>query len=989
MTEPPSQNAMNVATDDESQLVAVVEPTLIGSTARSESHLERSLRVGLYPAARLVVWMVFYLSLLLGGWVLVGMTLGGWTPVVVTSGSMEPAVSVGDVLLIDTDPGDSIAQRSIVVFDRADGTVVAHRVFSVEGAQLVTKGDANPNPDTDRVIAAEVRGVARVLVPLVGLPAVWRAEGNLVPLIAWIFLSLVGAVHFVITAASAARGRGSSGAEPGEVGQVGIRRVRVLIGALVTAQFVVDPARLEVFGSSRGQVPLFIGVLTVLLGANLASTLVRSDVWRARLPLIELGIDTILVVVLSTLTGSTGLGWVLFALPIIEAAVRFGLVGALNHWMVLTTLTIAARIWVFEFRDTSDLLTELENTLDQMSVLFLVVVPGAYLAEQLLGDVAEQRRALQQVVDRSDLLERVADSGRRVSQLDGNHVDAVIEGTRTLGFDAVDLVFTTGEEWRKLGGSSAWDLPIPGEAASGLTDADLVHPALLIEGDDALERRSLDTYGLGVVITSAIAISSAGRAVLRAGVRSGRAITLGEIDAFRLLAGQAAVALQNHELLSEITSIHGELEHQAHHDALTGLPNRVMLVETLADALENDARPALMFLDLDGFKPVNDRLGHDAGDELLCQVGQRLIAASPRDALVARIGGDEFTILLRGELAEVRAAEIAGAVATLIEEPFTVNGESVRIGTSIGVAFGEPALRGAELIRRADVAMYVAKHGTGREAYEFYRIELDQAEARRALLVEDLEEALATNQIRLVFQPVVRTAGGSDLVGVEALVRWEHPTLGPIAPPELLEATRIARLGAELHRHIALGSTQMLSNWLRRFPNASTFVTINASPEDLGSSHLVPNVIEAVRTHGVRPAQVFVEISEQLVSPDAPGVMSNIHALRKAGVRLLLDDFGEGQTSLSYIHELPVAGIKLDRKLVVNALRSETDRIVIESIVALCKRLGLVVIAEGIETQEHMEVVCAVGCEMAQGYHLGVPQSEHELIEVHLARGVA
>jgi len=730
-------------------------------------------------------------------------------------------------------------------------------------------------------------------------------------------------------------------------------------------------------------------VLGVLWGANGASTVVRSGVGRARLPLIELGVDTVLVVLLSTLTGSTGLGWVLFALPIIEAAVRFGLVGALNHWMVLTTLTIAARIWVFEFRDTSDLLTELENTLDQMSVLFLVVVPGAYLAEQLLGDVAEQRRALRQVMDRSELLERVADSGRRVSQLDGNHVESVIEGTRRLGFDAVDLVFTTGDEWRKLGGSQAWDLPVPGEAASGLTDADLAHPALLIEGDDGTERRALETYGLGVVITSAIAVSSAGRAVLRAGMSTGRSITLGEIDAFRLLAGQAAVALQNHELLSEITSIHGELEHQAHHDALTGLPNRVMLVDSLDDALEKDTRPALMFLDLDGFKPVNDRLGHDAGDELLCQVGERLVAAAPRDALVARVGGDEFTILLRGALSEERAADIAAAVAALIEEPFTVNGEAVRIGTSIGVAFGERSLRGAELIRRADVAMYVAKHGSGREAYEFYRLELDQAEARRALLVEDLELALTTEEISLVFQPVVRTAGRNEMVGVEALVRWEHPTLGPISPPELLEATRVARLGAELHRHIALGSTRMLANWLRRFPDSSTFVTINASPADLASDHLVPNVIEAVRAHGVSPSRVFVEISEQLVSPDAPGVMSNIHALRKAGVRLLLDDFGEGQTSLSYIHELPVAGIKLDRKLVVNAVRSETDRIVIESVVSLCERLGLVVIAEGIETEEHMEVVRAVGCAMAQGYHLGMPQTEDELVDARFARGVA
>lgn len=983
MTSPAEPTQVGPTQVDATQIDAAIDAAIDDKpTLAPLARIEHWIRLVLYPMARLMLWLLFYLSLLLGGWVLVGMSFGGWTPVVVTSGSMEPAVSVGDVLLIDTTPGNTVSQRSIIVFDRADGSSVAHRVFSVEGDELVTKGDANASPDTDRVAVSEVSGVARVLVPLIGVPAVWRDQGNTAALLAWIVLTFAGAIHFVITLVPAIRNRKNRAIDEADIGQVGIRRVRVLVAVLIAAQFVLEPTRFEILGSSRGRIPLFVALLAILFSTNLISTRVRNVTWRRRLPVIELTVDTLLVVSLSAVTGSGGLGWVLFALPIIEAAVRFGLIGALNHWMVLTTLTIAGRIWSYELNGTEDLLGELESTLDQMSVLFLVVVPGAYLVEQLVGDVAHQRLALSRVVARSTLLERVAESGRDVSQLDGDHVDAVIEGIKRLGFDVVDLVATSGGEWRKLGGSDKWDLPTPGDEASGLRPQDLMYTSVFVSGDDDDEQAALDALGLGSVVTSAVAVTESGRAVLRAGVRGGRALTSGEVDAFRLLAGQASVALQNHELLTEITSIHGELEHRAHHDALTGLPNRVMMLENLEVATAADARPAVMFLDLDGFKPVNDRLGHDAGDELLIQVGKRLLSAAPRDSVVARVGGDEFTILLRGTLSESRAEQVASAVASAIAEPFAVSDDRVQIGTSIGIAFGDGSLPGTELIRRADVAMYVAKHKGEDTPYEFYQAEFDRAEIRRAVLVSDIGSAIVEGQITLVYQPVVRVSTGREIVGVEALVRWNHPTLGAISPPDTVDAAKAARLGAELHRHISFEATQTVAGWSRLLGTDRFFLSINASPEDLASVHLVPNMAEAVAAAQLEPGRVFVEISEQLVSPDVPGVMDNIHALNRAGIRMLLDDFGEGQTSISYIHELPVAGIKLDRKLVVNALRSRTDRIVIQSIVELCARLGLVAIAEGIENEEHMEIIHGAGCNMAQGFHLGMPQPADAVFDV-------
>lgn len=947
---------------------------------RSPSALERFeswIRMVLLPGARLALWLLFYLSLLLGGWVVLGMSFGGWSPVVVTSGSMEPAISVGDVLLVDTSPGNTLSQRSIIIFERSDGTTVAHRIFSVEGDQLVTKGDANPSPDTERVVTNDVAGVARVLVPVVGLPAVWFEQRNLAPLIAWAVLSLAGALHFLLALIPSMRRARSKEPEvvvtADDVGQVGIRRVRVLVGVLILAQFILEPSRFEILGAANGQVPLLVGLLSVLAMTNALSRRMHTASWRRWLPMGELAADTMLVITLSALTGSSGLGWVLFALPIIEAAVRFGLVGALNHWMVLTTLTIATRIWSYEVRGTADLLQELEQTLDQMSVLFLVVVPGAYLAEQLIGDAADQRRALRRVTARSDLLERVAESSRSVSQLDGQHINAVIEGTQRLGFDVVDLVAVGRSGWKKLGGGDSWDIPEPGAEASGLRPEDLAHRSLLMSGDDDAEQAALDDLGLSTVVTAVVAATEIGRAVLRAGVRTGRTMTSGELDAFRLLAGQAAVALQNHELLSEITSIHGELEHQAHHDALTDLPNRVMMLEHLADAMVSDPRPAIMFLDLDGFKPVNDRLGHDAGDELLRLVAKRLQNASPFDATVARVGGDEFTILLRGELDDNSAAKIAERVATSIAQPFQINSDQVRIGTSIGISFVEGDRPGSEFIRRADVAMYVAKH-SGDRSYEFFSEEFDLAEERRARLVVDIGDAVAGRNVKVVYQPIVSSELDNTAVGVEALVRWTHPALGNIPAPDIVLAAEQAQLSAELHRHICFDALRTSAPWIEASGSRPFFVTVNASPHDLASDHLVPNITEAAEACGIDPGRVFVEISEQLVSPDIPAVMHNIEALNDAGVRMLLDDFGEGQTSLSFIQQLPIAGIKLDRKLVVNALRSETDRIVIQSIVELCGRLDLLVIAEGVEYPEHLAVLEQIGCTLGQGYYLGMPE---------------
>ena len=231
----------------------------------------------------------------------------------------------------------------------------------------------------------------------------------------------------------------------------------------------------------------------------------------------------------------------------------------------------------------------------------------------------------------------------------------------------------------------------------------------------------------------------------------------------------------------------------------------------------------------------------------------------------------------------------------------------------------------------------------------------------------------------VVFQPVFDVAAGAQVVGAEALVRWHHEQYGHIAPPDIVEAARSADLLSALNRYILRAACSAAAAWRVIDPERRCFVAVNASPEEIASPDLVEHVREAVAEHALPTADLYIEISERLVSPAPESVLANVAALRSLGVGLLLDDFGQGNTSLSYLHELPLSGIKLDRRLVVNALRSESDRIVLQSIIGLSRQLGHLVIAEGVETAEHLDAVVAAGCTLAQGFHLGRPQPADQL----------
>jgi EAL domain-containing protein (putative c-di-GMP-specific phosphodiesterase class I) len=254
-----------------------------------------------------------------------------------------------------------------------------------------------------------------------------------------------------------------------------------------------------------------------------------------------------------------------------------------------------------------------------------------------------------------------------------------------------------------------------------------------------------------------------------------------------------------------------------------------------------------------------------------------------------------------------------------------------------------------------------------------YVSELDATEARRADLARDLLGSLENGAVRLEYQPIVYVGRGERIVGVEALVRWTHPIHGPVSPEELVQLAEDIGHCDELQRFIVHRATHDAATLVRDHPNDGIFVTVNASPAELRSLTTVQNVQDALATSGLPARSLFVEISERLVDPDEEAVATTMRALRDNGINLLLDDFGEGQTSLSFLHQLPISGIKLDRKLVLNSVRSETERVVVESIVELANRLDMTVIAEGIETQDHLETITRTGCSIVQGYHFHPP----------------
>ena len=420
-----------------------------------------------------------------------------------------------------------------------------------------------------------------------------------------------------------------------------------------------------------------------------------------------------------------------------------------------------------------------------------------------------------------------------------------------------------------------------------------------------------------------------------------------------------------------------ELAHHALHDQLTGLPNRAVFVDRLRRALGQSARSgrsvAVLFVDLDDFKAINDTLGHQAGDELLTAVAMRLGGTLRRAEMLARFGGDEFVILLE-ELADVAdAVSVAERVAAALDGAFVLQGSEHFVSASVGIAITDSAdADSTDLLRDADVAMYRAKE-RGRARYELFDQRLRDRAFARVRFDKALRGAVDRGELRLVYQPIFNV-GDRSLAGVEALLRWKHPEWGEVSPAEFIPAAERSGLMVPIGTWVLQEACRQAARWRDLLPLQDPIhVSINVSAHQLVDPEFVNAVAQAIDQAGIDPPELTLEITETVLMQASGSPLDTLHRLRALGVRVVLDDFGIGYSSLSYIDRFPLDGIKVDRTFIAGLNDKPTSRAILAAIVTMADTLKLPVVAEGIQTARQLADIKALGCHLAQGYHLAKP----------------
>ncbi len=441
-----------------------------------------------------------------------------------------------------------------------------------------------------------------------------------------------------------------------------------------------------------------------------------------------------------------------------------------------------------------------------------------------------------------------------------------------------------------------------------------------------------------------------------------------------LPTGALYQALAHHMLRRRAAE--ARLLHQAYHDPLTELPNRALFLDRLTQALARASRRgeplAILFLDLDRFKLVNDSLGHAVGDRLLIAVGERLRDCVRPGDTVARLGGDEFTILLDGLADRTEAEAMVAAVASALETPFALAGREAAVTASIGVAFaGEEHGRPEDLLRDADVALYRAKQ-RGKACHAIFEGSMRSGLRERVALEADLRRALDGRALTLAYQPIVALATG-HLVTVEALARWDHPERGPIPPSEFIAVAEDAGLIGALGRWALEEACVQGRAWVERLPEPLA-VSVNLSARQFQEPGLVEAVAGLVQMAGLTPGQLQLEITESAVMSDLEAAVRTLRQLKGLGTRIALDDFGTGYSSLSYLRRLPIDVLKIDRSFIGGLERDAGDAAIVEAMLAVARAMGLTVVAEGVETAGQVARLRELGCDLGQGFYFGAPQ---------------
>ncbi len=505
----------------------------------------------------------------------------------------------------------------------------------------------------------------------------------------------------------------------------------------------------------------------------------------------------------------------------------------------------------------------------------------------------------------------------------------------------------------------------------------------------------LSPSGLRAIMTDMGAADSAATPILLDGAPTGWLLVAVEHEPVRLasadvhgrlagLAAQASTAISNARRL-------GQIRHQALYDGLTGLPNRTLILDRaeqmLARARRHNLPTAALFLDIDGFKDVNDTLGHEAGDQLLQAVASRLEKTLRQADTIGRLGGDEFVVLVEGVSVEAGPEAVAERLLAVLKEPFVLDvGEqvSLNISASIGIAVGQRPSQ-LELLRDADVALYAAK-ASGKACFVVFQPEMQTAVRDRMELEHDLRNALAAKQYHLVYQPIVdlRTM---EVTGVEALLRWLHPTRGLVQPDHFIPTLEDTSMIIDVGRWVLDEACRQTAEWQAQHWRID--ISVNVSAKQLEFDGFVDDVRRALESSLIDPDSLILEITETAIMRDPDAVVGRLQAIKQLGVRIAIDDFGTGYSSLAYLSKFPVDCLKIDRSFVAAIADSSDAGALVNTLVQLGKTLGLETLAEGIEESEQMEYLQHQNCDSGQGFLFARPLDAGAVNELLVNQGLA
>jgi diguanylate cyclase (GGDEF)-like protein len=612
----------------------------------------------------------------------------------------------------------------------------------------------------------------------------------------------------------------------------------------------------------------------------------------------------------------------------------------------------------------------------------LVVIPFVtlYLAHRAYLHQRAKQDRLEFLYDSARLLQETPEWGSAIVGLLERARDAFRAEVAQLVFDAGD---GRGPEETIIG---------PGEAR--VVQSRLIEPGTqlvwdtvgasgqpLLLGDDRRVEAVLHGLGLRDAIATSLTVAERGRGMLLLANRRGGlgGFRSSDLRPLQTLAGQVTVALEHgrlEESVSRLTELGEELSKQAFHDGLTGLPNRSRFLERVNEALSvvgHDGTgavrrpPALLFIDLDDFKKVNDRQGHAAGDELLRVIAGRLEHAIRPGDTAARLAGDEFAVLLAAVDDGPHAHRVASRLLSQLTRTVTIDGQPVTVAASVGVAVAIAGDDADRLLRRADTAMYTAKE-SGKQRVALFDPSMSATTADRQRLKVDLDRAIAGGELVVHFQPLVSLAHGR-VIAAEALVRWPHPTRGLLAPDTFVPFAEETGLIGALGRFVLRAACERAMAWRTQLSTAEDLVvSVNLSPLDLEDGTIVAEVDRVLRATGLPPRLLMLELTETSMLRDVEACIEVLHRLKGLGVLLALDDFGTGYSSLDLLRRLPLDLVKLAKPFVDDLSGGAQQVEFTKAIVQLARTMGLEVVAEGIEDPDQLEVLRSLQCDIGQGH---------------------